>query len=390
MLKKVSALILAAMLAASLTACGGSNPNTNPTANTGSSSAVQSSVAAEASNTSVEGTTFTERDMQQEADTADAKTLNVTSGQNTTITEAGVYIITGTATDTSVIVEAADDAKVQLVLQNLTITNSSTPAIYVKNADKVFVTTQKDTANTLTVTGAFTADGETNTDAVIFAKDDIVFNGEGSLTLSSTGNGISGKDDVKITGGSLAIESAADAIETNDEISVAGGTITINSQKDGLHAENSDDNTQGSIYISGGTFDITAASDAIQGTTTVVIDGGTFTLAAGEGIEGTNVTINDGTINISASDDGINAQGDTDGLDSNGDLTITGGTINITGQSACDYDGQAQKTGGTLIVNGVETDAIPNQMMGGGGRGGMGGPGGMAPGGMAPGGMGGF
>ncbi len=120
MLKKVSALILAAMLAASLTACGGSNPNTNPTANTGSSSAVQSSVAAEASNTSIEGTTFTERDMQQEADTADAKTLNVTSGQNTTITEAGVYIITGTATDTSVIVEAADDAKVQLVLQNLT------------------------------------------------------------------------------------------------------------------------------------------------------------------------------------------------------------------------------------------------------------------------------
>ncbi|MBQ3988355.1 MAG: carbohydrate-binding domain-containing protein [Ruminococcus sp.] len=412
MLKKVSALILAAMLAASLTACGGSNPNTNPTANTGSSSAVQSSVAAEASNTSVEGTTFTERDMQQEADTADAKTLNVTSGQNTTITEAGVYIITGTATDTSVIVEAADDAKVQLVLQNLTITNSSTPAIYVKNADKVFVTTQKDTANTLTVTGAFTADGETNTDAVIFAKDDVVFNGEGSLTLSSTGNGVSGKDDVKITGGSLAIECAADAIEANDEISVAGGTITINSQKDGLHAENSDDNTQGSIYISGGTFDITAASDAIQGTTTVVIDGGTFTLAAGEGIEGTNVTINDGTINISASDDGINAtnkssekvcitinggnitinmgQGDTDGLDSNGDLTITGGTINITGQSACDYDGQAQKTGGTLIVNGVETDTIPNQMMGGGGRGGMGGPGGMAPGGMAPGGMGGF
>ncbi len=140
------------MLAASLTACGGSNTNTSSgSTGTGSSSAVQSSAAAEASNTSVEGTTFTERDMQQEADTADAKTLTVTSGQNTTITEAGVYIITGTAADTSVIVEAADDAKVQLVLQNLTITNSSTPAIYVKNADKVFVTTQKDTANTLTV-----------------------------------------------------------------------------------------------------------------------------------------------------------------------------------------------------------------------------------------------
>ena len=356
MLKKLSALIPVAMLAASLTACGGNSTN-NSNSSTAAPTAVQSSAAiTEGSNTSVQSTTFTERDLQQEADTTEAKTLTVTSGQNTTITEAGVYILTGNATDASVIVEAADDAKVQLVLQGLTVTNSSTPAIYVKNADKVFVTTQKDTASTLTVTGAFTADGETNTDAVIFAKDDIVFNGEGSLTISSSNNGISGKDDIKITGGSLAVESAADAIEANDEISVAGGAITINSQKDGLHAENSEDNTQGSIYISGGTFDITAASDAIQGTTTVVIDGGTLTLAAGEGIEGTNVTINDGTINISASDDGINAankssekvcitinggnitinmgQGDTDGIDSNGDLYITGGTISITGQSA--------------------------------------------------------
>ena len=84
-------------------------------------------------------------------------------------------------------------------------------------------------------------------------------------------------------------------------------------------------------------------------------------------------------------------QGDTDGIDSNGDLTITGGTIDITGQSACDYDGTAQKTGGTLIINGTETDTIPNQMMGGGmgDRGGMGGqmPNGQMPNGQMPGGQ---
>ena len=67
------------------------------------------------------------------------------------------------------------------------------------------------------------------------------------------------------------------------------------------------------------------------------------------------------------------AQGDTDGIDSNGDLTITGGTINITGQSAFDYDGTATYTGGTLIVNGEEIHELTNQMMG---------PGGMGPGGM--------
>ena len=57
--------------------------------------------------------------------------------------------------------------------------------------------------------------------------------------------------------------------------------------------------------------------------------------------------------------------GDTDAVDSNGDLVITGGTINITAQSAFDYDGSITHTGGTIIVNGVETDTVTNQMMGG-------------------------
>ena len=53
--------------------------------------------------------------------------------------------------------------------------------------------------------------------------------------------------------------------------------------------------------------------------------------------------------------------------DSNGNIIINGGTIDITGQSAFDYDGNAQYNGGTLIVNGQQVSSIPNQMMGGGG-----------------------
>ena len=93
----------------------------------------------------------------------------------------------------SIIVNAGDEDKVQIVLDGVSITNESTPCIYVKSADKVFVTTT-DSENTLTVTGSFTADGDTNTDAVIFSKDDLVLNGVGTLTISSTDNGIAGKD----------------------------------------------------------------------------------------------------------------------------------------------------------------------------------------------------
>ena len=347
---------------------------------------------------------FTNRDLEQTADTTDAETITAESGKTAEITKAGVYVISGTAENFTVKVNAGDDDKVQLVLDGLSVTNDSTPAIYVVNADKVFVTTSSD--STLSTTGTFTADGDTNTDAVIYSKDDIVLNGTATLTINSTANGITGKDDLKVTGGTYKITSSADAIEANDSIRISGGDFTISSSKDGLHAENSDDNTLGYIYISGGTFDINAASDGIQGTTVTQIDGGTFTINSSEGIESTYIQINGGKINITASDDGVNAaskstaetvafemtggelsitmgSGDTDAVDSNGNVTVSGGTINITCPTqgtaeSFDYDGTATFTAGTLIINGEQVDSIPTpMMMGGGMRGGnMGGFGG--------------
>lgn len=330
---------------------------------------------------------FTDRDLTQTADTTDATTYTLSDGNDIHITTEGVYVITGTAKDVTIYVEAESEDKVQIVLDGVSITNTDFPCIYVKNADKVFVTTTN-TENTLTVTGTFTADGDTNTDGVIFAKDDITLNGIGTLTIKSSDNGIVGKDDLKITGGTYNITASNKAIEANDSIRVAGGKFTINATDDGLHAENDDDDSVGYIYIGGGEFTINAGDDGIHGTTVVQIDGGTLTIKAAEAIEGTYIQINGGDITISASDDGINAakkstaykptvvindgnikitmgQGDTDGIDSNGDIIINGGTIDVTGNSTFDYDGTATHNGGTIIVNGTQTDAIPNQFMGG-------------------------
>ena len=330
---------------------------------------------------------FTERDLQQEADLTNAVTYTVADNQDITINAEGVYVITGTAKECSIIVDADSSEKVQLVLDGVNITNTDTPAIYVKSADKVFVTTT-DSTNQLTVTGSFTEDGDTNTDAVIFSKDDLVLNGVGSLTISSTDNGVSGKDDLKITGGTYTVTSTSDAFEANDSISICGGTININSQKDGLHCENDEDDTVGSVYISGGTINIDAAKNGIRATTTLTVDGGALDIDAAEGLESTQVEINDGTINIVAADDGINAgqksdaydivltinggnttinmgQGDTDAIDSNGDLYINGGTIDITAQFAFDFDGVGQMTGGNVTVNGQTVTQLTNSMMGG-------------------------
>ena len=63
-------------------------------------------------------------------------------------------------------------------------------------------------------------------------------------------------------------------------------------------------------------------------------------------------------------------QGDTDGVDSNGNIYINGGTVDITGNSPFDYDGEGKLNGGTLTVNGTQTTTLTNQMMGGGMKGG--------------------
>ncbi len=342
---------------------------------------------------------FSDRDIEQEADITDAMYITLTSGEDINLTEEGVYVISGTATDSTIVVEAEDTAKVQLVLDSVSITNTDFPAIYIKSADKVFITTT-DSDNTLKVTGTFTTDEDTNTDAVIFSKDDVVVNGVGSLTIESTGNGISGKDDVKLTGGTVNITAAEDAVEANDSIRIYTGTYNITSGKDAFHAENDEDYSVGYVYIYDGTFNIDAADDGIQATTVTVIDGGTFDISAAEGIEGTYVQINSGTINIEASDDGINASskstdydivveinggdisinmgsGDTDAIDSNGYIYINGGTIDITASSAFDYVSGAELNGGTVTVNGETITQITSSMMGGGMMqgGGAGGPG---------------
>ena len=335
---------------------------------------------------------FTSRDLKQEADLSDAVFYTLMSGQDIHITAEGVYVLSGTATNVTVYVEAGKEDKVQIVLNGATVTNADFPVIYVKSADKVFVTISMDSS--LSVTGTFLADDETNTDGVIFSKSDLVLNGTAALTVSSSENGVVGKDDLKITGGTYTITAEKKAIEANDSIRIADGTLVLTAGTDGLHAENDDDDTKGYIYIGGGTLTVQAGDDGIHGTSVVQIDGGVLNIKAAEGIEGTYIRINGGTIDIQASDDGINAAkksnaytptveinggeitvvmgaGDTDGIDSNGNIIINGGTINVTGNSSFDYDGSAQFNGGTIIVNGQQFSSIPNQMMGG--RGGFGG-----------------
>ena len=383
----ISILALILAFALTLTSCG--------TASGASSSAVTTTSSEQSADNAVsKSEMFTERDLSDEYDESEAETITLNGssaetsaasgvsidGSTITISAEGVYIVSGTLSDGQIIVEADDAAKVQIVLKNASITSSTSAALYVKSADKVFVTTAEGTENTLANGGSFTADGDTNIDGAVYAKDDITFNGSGSLTITSpAGHGVVGNDDIKFGGGTYTITASAHGVKANDSARFAESdvTITAGADKDGVHVSDNDDasasESDGFFYIADGTLTINAQDDGIHADAQVIIEGGTITVNESyEGIEGLSIKISGGSTTVTASDDGLNAAGGNSASGSqafggddwngggmmsdggtDGSITISGGSVKITaGGDGVDSNGSVEISGGYTVVQG--------------------------------------
>ncbi len=433
--RKYRSLILVMMLALALTACGtastattqsqtteavvsqtstGSEDADNGEGGTETADEDSTGMAAEdtdsAANTSDSSDTssgvdvselFSDRDLagtwdESEAiaitlngDTAACDSSNVTVESGTvTINAEGTYVLSGNLNG-MVIVDVEDTEKVQLVLNGVNITSATSAAIYVRSADKVFVTLAEGSENTLTNGGSYEAIDDNNIDAVIFSKDDITLNGAGSLTINANaGHGVVGKDELTITGGTYTITAEKNGLNGKDSVCIADGTFTITAGQDAIHGDNDEDESKGYVYIGGGTYTISAGDDGIHASSGLAIVDGTIDITKSyEGLEGMTIDVLGGTINIVASDDGLNSAGgndssgsfggdmfasnencnisitggtinvnaEGDGIDSNGNITISGGTTCVSGPTgdgngALDYNGTAEITAGTLIA----------------------------------------
>lgn len=349
---------------------------------------------------------FTDRDKSSEYDESSAVkiTLNGSgavvsgsgvniSGSTVTITSAGTYIISGSLSDGQIVIAASDSDKVQLVLNNAEINCNTSAAVYVKSADKVFVTLPAGTTNSLGGGTEYVQTDDNTVDGVIFSKSDLTLNGTGTLKIDADyRHGIVTKDTLCITGGTYVIDAVKTCLAGKDGIKILDGSFTLTSGSKGLNSGNDDDAEEGSIYIAGGTFTIKSEDDSIHADGSCIIAGGTYTIAAGddgihanydtiitdgsititdsyEGIEGRRITVSGGTINLTASDDGINAAtgGSSDeqrmpGGQQPQEMRMPGGQkpsgmdMDNKGQapasrSASDDDVYIKITGGTITVN---------------------------------------
>lgn len=398
-LKKFIVIALAAALV--LTGC--SSKTTSKSSTTSDSKTTESTDSGETTEDETE--MFTDRDKEigydeensvkitlaDDKSTSDSDSVQV-EDNTVTITEEGTYILSGSLSDGMVIVDVDEKEKVQLVLNGVDITSKESAAIYVRSADKVFITTAADSENQLTNGGTYTAIDDNNIDAVIFSKDDLTLNGAGTLTINAQeGHGIVSKDDLVVTCGTYDITAKKHGLAGKDSVRIAEGIFRITCGKDGIHGANSDDTTLGFVYIAGGTFEIAAEDDGIHTDSALTIEDGTIHITEScEGLEGAAIDINGGEIEVTSTDDGINATSGNssdsssggndmftaqegvyvkisggklyvnasgDGIDSNGDLYVTGGETYVSGPTsggdgALDYNGSAEITGGIFLAAG--------------------------------------
>ena len=418
--KKTIIMITAVITAAAMLAgCGKTQTETATTeqaAPTAAQTEADTAEATTAEETPLAGSDmFTNRDYEVGYDESTAVTVTLNGSTaacgdvsvaiadgTVTLTKEATYLITGTYTG-SVVIDMDKSAKPHIILKNADITCADGAALYVAQADKVFVTLADGTVNTLANGGSF--DGaEEGVDGAVFSRDDITFNGTGALTVTSpAGHGVVGKDDVVFTGGTYTVTAASHGIDANDSVRIDNAAVTIAAGKDGVHADNADDAEKGFVYLAGGTLTVDAQGDGISATADVTVEDGAIALVTGGGSENGekkssdgwgqfggrpgpggydnsaatdedsasikgvkadgNVVINGGVITVDSADDAIHADGSVsvnegaltmktgdDGVHANATLTVTGGHITVT---EC-YEGlealSVNITGGTIDI----------------------------------------
>lgn len=381
-------------MALSLLLCGcGASPSAEPITTLSPADSIQATMPDAAD-------MFTDRDLRTEydstpvsikleGDSASGGNGNVKiSGSTVTITGEGTYVLTGSM-EGMVIVDADSTHKLQLVLDNANITNPTSAAIYIKQADKVFITLADGSVNSLTGGESFEAIDDNNIDGALFSKDDLTLNGSGSLTVTcQAGHGIVSKDDLVLTGGSYTVNCAGHALDANDSVRITDSQLTLTAGKDGIHAENTDDAALGYVYLEKSSFTICAEGDGISAAATMQITDGSFHITTGGGAENGTKQSSDNyggfmgghgggrpgmggftqsateTTTDSASLKGLKAGGDLticdgdfqldcadDGIHSNANLTVLNGSFAIaTGDDGLHADQQLQIKGGMITV----------------------------------------
>lgn len=262
-------------------------------------------------------------------------------GTDVSITAAGTYVFSGDCDNGSITVKKGVTG-VTIVLNGLTLTNDDSAAITLNKTAEASLIAAAGTTNTVADT-----EGSSDENAAVKVKSGaaLAIGGTGALTVDGNAkNGIKGAADAVITVAEvkLNINAADDGLSCDDELNITGGTLSITAGGDAVKAspdtgdtENPDTTSLGNVTISGGTLTLNAIEDGIQADGDLTISGGTF-----------DVTANGGHT-TALTDDSASCKGFKAGKT----LTVTGGTLTVDSADDALHAGtDVTISGGTLTL----------------------------------------
>ncbi len=270
-MKKIRLLSFVLAISLITSACATTAQKESP--GTGESVGSSSGASAEAAGAEVVQTADPEPDARIVFDSAasvEGQGAEV-SGGTVTITQAGIYSVSGATTDGSIVVDAPGE-EVTLLLDGVEILSSHGPAILFADAASAAVWLKSGTQNALEDSSGEEYDG------ALYSCVSLTIDGSGNLTV--TGNreeGIASEEHLTINGGEIRVTAPDDGLNANQDgvslITINGGTLTVVAGGDGI-------DSNGSMVMNGGTVISMASladmSGGVDVDGTLTINGGTL------------------------------------------------------------------------------------------------------------------
>lgn len=236
------------------------------------------------------------------------------------------------------------EKKMQITLNGVCITNPTGAAINIQSGKTMLMQLADNTVNVLEDGDEYASTGTEQQKGTLFSEGQLVFSGNGALTVKSNyGHGIASDDYVRIRGGEISINSVRDGISTKERFVMYGGTVHVVALQDGLDID------EGYIEIGGGRLTVDAVDEGIT--------------TSYEGDEFGNVDPNvDPYINIRGGFVKVSTTGDKGhGLRAMSTLSMSGGIVQVStlgaGSKALLSEGDMSFTGGKVTAI-TEGDAL--------------------------------
>ena len=143
-------------------------------------------------------------------------TTNIELTTAVDIASSGTYHLTGSL-ENGIININNPNGQVRVILDSVSIKNNSGPAIYCQAAENLVIELIGE--NFLADGQQYSAGFDEDVTGVVYSKSDLIFQGDGKLTISSNyQDGIVSKDDLKFKQGTFVIDSQDDAIRGKDSV----------------------------------------------------------------------------------------------------------------------------------------------------------------------------